>query len=56
MMRKFHRAGARFVEVPVHHYARPHGRSQFFRLPQIARSAVQLLGLWLRLVVARRPV
>ncbi len=23
--------GARFVEIPVHHYARAHGRSQFFR-------------------------
>jgi len=51
MMRKFHRAGARFVEVPVHHYFRPHGRSQFFRLPQITRSALQLLTLWYRLVL-----
>ena len=39
MMRKFHGAGARFVEVGVSHHARPHGRSQFFRLPAIARSA-----------------
>jgi glycosyltransferase involved in cell wall biosynthesis len=54
MMRKFHRAGARFVEVPVHHYTRPHGRSQFFRLPHIARSCAQLLALWVRLVVLRR--
>jgi glycosyltransferase involved in cell wall biosynthesis len=54
MMRKFHRAGAQFVEVPVHHYFRPHGRSQFFRLPQIARSALQLFVLWYRLVL-RRP-
>lgn len=50
MMRKFSAAGARFVEVPVHHYARPHGRSQFFRLPHIARSAGQLASLWVRLV------
>ena len=51
MMRKFSRAGATFVEVPVHHYFRPYGRSQFFRLPAIARSARQLLGLWWQLVV-----
>jgi hypothetical protein len=51
MMRRFERAGARFVEVPVHHYTRPSGRSQFFRLPAIARSARQLLALWWRLVV-----
>ncbi len=56
MMRKFHVAGARFVEVPVHHYARPHGRSQFFRVPHIARSALQLWQLWLRLMVHRDPL
>ena len=54
MMHKFHRAGARFVEVPVHHYARPHGRSQFFRLPHVARTGLQLCALWVRLVVLRR--
>ncbi|MGD9702725.1 MAG: glycosyltransferase family 2 protein [Acidimicrobiia bacterium] len=54
MMRRFERAGARFVEVPVHHYERPAGRSQFFRLPAIARSARQLLELWWRLMIRRR--
>jgi glycosyltransferase involved in cell wall biosynthesis len=51
MMRRFERGGAQFVEVPVHHYDRPHGRSQFFRLPHIARAALQLGRLWWRLVV-----
>ena len=46
MMRRFQTAGARFAEVGVSHHARPHGRSQFFRLPAIARSARQLLQLW----------
>lgn len=55
MMRSFHTQGARFVETPVHHYTRPSGRSQFFRLPAIARSAVQLAQLWWR-VVARPAV
>lgn len=50
MMHSFEKVGARFVEVPVHHYFRPHGKSQFFRLPAIARSARQLLQLWNRLV------
>jgi glycosyltransferase involved in cell wall biosynthesis len=54
MMRTFERQGARFVEVPVHHFARPSGRSQFFRLPAIARSARQLLTLWWNLVIRRR--
>lgn len=54
MMRVFERGGAQFVEAPVHHYHRPSGRSQFFRLPTIARSAWQLLLLWWRLMVLRR--
>jgi glycosyltransferase involved in cell wall biosynthesis len=53
MMRSFHEQGARFVETPVHHYFRPSGKSQFFRLPAIARSAVQLIELWWRMVVRR---
>jgi glycosyltransferase involved in cell wall biosynthesis len=43
---------ARFVEVGVSHHWRPHGRSQFFRLPRIARSAQQLASLWWRVRVA----
>ncbi len=54
MMRKFERAGARFVEVGVSHRQRPHGRSQFFRVPAITRSALQLVALWWRLVVRGR--
>ncbi len=50
MMRSFSTQGARFVDAPVHHYARPSGKSQFFRIPAIARSARQLLALWWRLV------
>jgi glycosyltransferase involved in cell wall biosynthesis len=53
MMRTFAQSGARFVETPVHHYFRPSGRSQFFRVPAIARSARQLLSLWWRMVVRR---
>jgi glycosyltransferase involved in cell wall biosynthesis len=56
MMRKFERVGATFVEVPVHHYTRPHGRSQFFRIPQITRAGLNLVQLWTRLVVLRRSV
>src|SRR3954451_9471196 len=54
MMRSFDRAGARFVEIPVHHYFRPFGNSQFFRLPAIARSAFQLLELWWDMVIRGR--
>jgi glycosyltransferase involved in cell wall biosynthesis len=56
MMRRFQVAGARFTEVGVSHHTRPHGRSQFFRLPAITRSALQLAALWWRLVVRRDAV
>lgn len=53
MMRSFRDQHARFVEAPVHHYARPSGKSQFFRVPALVRSARQLLQLWWRIVVRR---
>jgi glycosyltransferase involved in cell wall biosynthesis len=54
MMHSFQRQGARIVETPVHHYTRPSGRSQFFRLPAITRSAGQLIQLWWKVVVRGR--
>ena len=53
MMRSFLEQQARFVEAPVHHYARPSGKSQFFRIPALARSSQQVLVLWWRMVVRR---
>jgi hypothetical protein len=54
LVRKLQDAGARFVEVPVHHYPRQHGRSQFFNLPNVARTLLALVGLWFEIVVLRR--
>ena len=54
MVRKFQDAGARFVEVPVHHYPRAHGRSRFFRPANVARSLWELAGLWVGLILLRR--
>jgi glycosyltransferase involved in cell wall biosynthesis len=51
LMHALTRADARFVEVGVSHHWRPHGRSQFFRLPRIAMSAQQLVVLWWRVRV-----
>ena len=53
MMRKIESAGFRIVEVPVHHYHRAHGKSQFFNFRRIARTGVDVLRLWLALVVWR---
>ena len=54
LVRKLQDSGARFVEVPVHHYAREHGQSQFFRFTRIARSLTDLVGLWFHQVVLHR--
>jgi len=43
----------RFKEVPVHHYHRAHGKSQFFNFPRLIRTAKQLLGLWWHLVMRK---
>lgn len=51
MMMKIQRAGLRVVEVPVHHYQRAHGKSQFFNYSRIARVVWQLSGLWVRHVL-----
>ena len=53
MVKKFHDAGFRFVEVPVHHYHRAYGGSQFFNFRRLIRTAVQLSHLWWKLVVRR---
>ena len=51
LVRQFEVAGAQFIEVPVHHYFRPHGRSQFFRLPHTLRAARQLARPWVKLMI-----
>ena len=50
LVRKLHTAGYRFVETPVHHYPRTHGRSQFFTPRRVARTVFDFCRLWLRLV------
>jgi glycosyltransferase involved in cell wall biosynthesis len=53
MMKKITDAGFRIAEVPVHHYHRTHGTSQFFNFRRIARTAVDVLKLWYALVIRR---
>lgn len=51
MVKKFQDAGYRFVEVPVHHYHRQYGVSQFFNWRRLLRTARQLSVLWWELVI-----
>jgi glycosyltransferase involved in cell wall biosynthesis len=54
MMKKIQDAGFRIVEVPVHHYHRAFGRSQFFNYRRLFRVAKDLLILWFALVLRRQ--
>jgi glycosyltransferase involved in cell wall biosynthesis len=56
MMKKIQDAGFRITEVPVHHYHRAYGKSQFFNVARIFRTAADVLKLWLALVVRRRHI
>ena len=53
MVKKIQDAGYRIVEVPVHHWYRQYGLSQFFNFPRVARTLIALIGWWWRLVVLR---
>jgi len=46
MVKKMQDAGFKFEEVPVHHFHRAYGKSQFFNFPRLVRTAVQLVTLW----------
>ena len=54
MAKKFEQAGFRMVEVPVSHYPRMHGRSEFFRLRHLVYTFKGLLKIWWTLIVSRR--
>jgi len=54
LVRKLELTGCGVVEVGVHHYARMHGKSQFFRLRSLATTLVELVRLWVRVVVLGR--
>jgi glycosyltransferase involved in cell wall biosynthesis len=53
MMKKIQDAGFRISEVPVHHYHRAHGKSQFFNFRRLFRTGIDVMKLWLALVVRR---
>lgn len=57
MVKKIQDAGYVFAEVPVHHYSRKYGTSQFFNPWRIIRTFYQLWQLYKKLVLQpeRRP-
>lgn len=53
LLKKLEDGGFRFAEVPVRHYPRVYGRSQYFTWKGVLLSYVRLFRLWLRLVVRK---
>ena len=53
MVKKFQDAGCVFAQVPVHHYHRQYGVSQFFNWRRLLRTARHLSILWWKLVVRK---
>ncbi len=51
LMRRVQDAGFSVVEVPVHHYHRAYGVSQFFNLRRLFAVGIGILVLWWRLVI-----
>jgi glycosyltransferase involved in cell wall biosynthesis len=54
LMKKVQDHGFRIAQVPVHHYHRSYGKSQFFNLSRVARTLLDLMRLWLELVVRKQ--
>jgi len=54
MARKFALAGFRMAEVPVSHYPRLHGSSEFFRIRHLQHTLRGLIRIWWNLVLSPR--
>lgn len=58
MIKKIEAGGFRIREVPVHHFYRSYGKSQYFTLKRLFRTLVDLSRLWYELFISHsaRPV
>jgi glycosyltransferase involved in cell wall biosynthesis len=54
MVKRFQDAGYLFAEVPVSHYYRRYGESQFFNIRRLLFTARQIFQLWIKLVLQKR--
>jgi glycosyltransferase involved in cell wall biosynthesis len=54
LVTKIEKNGFRVAHVPVHHYHRLHGRSQFFNFARVARVARDMFKLWWELIVRKQ--
>ena len=53
LMKKVQDYGFRIQEVPVHHFHRAYGKSQFFNFSRIGKTLLDLVRLWVELVIRK---
>jgi glycosyltransferase involved in cell wall biosynthesis len=53
LMKKVQDHGFRIAQVPVHHFHRSYGKSQFFNFRRVGKTLVDLARLWLELAVRK---
>jgi glycosyltransferase involved in cell wall biosynthesis len=56
MVKKFQDAGFQFDQVPVHHFFRAYGKSQFFNFKRVFNVGKGIVKLWWKLVVKKQGV
>lgn len=54
MIKKISDQGFKFKEIPVHHYWRTSGKSQFFNFKRVGKVLVGLSHLWYKLVIQKQ--
>ena len=53
LIKKIQDAGFKFAEVPVSHYFRTYGKSQFFNFRRVFKVGINIIQLWWELVVKK---
>jgi glycosyltransferase involved in cell wall biosynthesis len=53
LMKKVQDHGFKIAQVPVHHFHRSYGKSQFFNFSRVGRTLLDLMRLWVELVVRK---
>src|SRR5437764_8847394 len=53
LMKKVQAHGYRIAQVPVHHFHRSYGKSQFFNFRRVGKTLLDLARLWLELAVRK---
>ena len=54
MMKKIGDAKFTIKDVPVNHYDRQHGESQFFNPKRVIKTLWGLISLWINIVLLRK--